>query len=327
MKRKSTLALNTLVCGVLLGLAACGGGGSGSNAPSSNGATPTPLTPTTPSPPPTTTAPPAASGDLTRVSGKTPVNFRAEVLAGLVGTYSSTECIDLVTSTAKPGVIDVSSAGIVTINGATSGNLFDPEVVVSVQRGVTGVDGVNQSFLWGRGVNSSAALIFFQVTGPTIQKDVTGITVQAWINAERFGCFVPGNLNIVSKPAFFAAQKYLEVEVKDWFCIDGVNKAPVLTMGGYKNKAGEAVLGGETFSASSNYMLERLAIEPPNSPDKVVPNRGQGLVYTLETKAGRMLAAEHNDAGELLGVIAQRASNPSLASQPLDPFVCRKTPI
>jgi hypothetical protein len=300
-----------IVAALLSSLAACGGGG-GTQAPATS--------PSSSAPAP---APPSAGGDLTRVSGKTPVNLRAEALAGLVGTYSSQDCVDSATSTIKPGVIDVSSNGVVTVNGGVGGNLFDPNFVVSIQRSDLG-NGTGTSFMWLRDANSAVGPHLFQVAGPTVDKGRAGFSVSAWTGGQRVSCFVPGNLNSLNKPAFFAVQKYLEVDVKDWFCVDGVNKSPpVIVSGAYKNKGGEAVLGGEALSASSNLYLERIAIEPPNSPDAVVPNRGQGLVYSLQTKGGRFLAAFHNDAGELIQVSAVGAA--TATSPPTNPYMCRQT--
>jgi hypothetical protein len=65
MKRKSTLALNTLVCGALLALSGCGGGGGGESASSNgtNGGT----SPSAPANPSTPTPVPVAVGGTTDI--------------------------------------------------------------------------------------------------------------------------------------------------------------------------------------------------------------------------------------------------------------------
>ena len=310
-----------LLCLAVMGLAACGGGGGGSTSgsvlPPTGGSTiPAPASATTPTTP----------SDTTFVSGKTPVNFRVDILSSLVGTYSSAECTDSADpSKFKPGVIAVAANGALTVNGSIAGNLYDADWATTVQRQPTPEGGTTQGFTWIRDVKKTpAGALFFQVFGPTIHKGESGINIQAMLNnSQLIGCFIPGNLNLVSKPAFFAAQKYLEVQVKDWSCIDGVNKPMVNALGGYKNIGGEALIGAETFSASSNFRLEILNINFALPLDPDFPTRGQSLAYTVETNGGRLLHAFHNDVGELVQAGATKSTLPAYQAQPDNIYICK----
>ncbi len=319
MHPHTTRAPGALLCAAVFALTGCGGGGSSPSAATPVGATTAPA-PAVAAPAP----PPAATGSGSGASGKAPVDYRPVLLASLVGTYSSPECIDLVSSQLKPGSITVGADGTLTINGAAAGSLYEPDIAVHVQRSdFTDMGGTaGLSFQWFRDVKSKAPEIYFQVTGPTTEKGQTGVTAQAWGGSAKISCFVPGNLGSFGKPAFFAAQKYLEADVKDWHCVDGVNKPSTLVLGAYKNAGGEAVLGGEVFSAALDTRDERIILAPPNAPDPASPNRGQALSYTLATKGGRQLHAFYDDAGGLTQVGGAKSPLAANASQPLNPYVC-----
>ncbi|MDP2370687.1 hypothetical protein, partial [Rhodoferax sp.] len=242
----------------------------------------------------------APTGVAPEVSRKPPINYRPALIADLIGSYSGIRRDDG-TGIGSPCNFTITAEGKFSMTGGPTVNLLDGDL------GVTIDSGSRYAFRRGPTDNTpSSTPLDILISNTNVIDGVPQISVSSLYPAGS--CGAPGVLSLRGKPAFFVAEKFLEAEKKNWFCASSMGKPPTLEFGDYVNKGGEAVLGGERFSANSNVYREQVTLSPGNTWNKADPYRGQSLTYALDTKAGRNLAAIYDDAGDLLQVNAQPAT-------------------